>query len=270
MPGVSLTEPPMPGSAHHGWEPGPLHPRLAEGAVHVWRADLTAVSDDLIEVLSPDERARAERFLRARDGQLWARAHGVLRVLLGRYLEADPRMLRFGTGEHGKPALLDDSAQAPAKAGSTSGTPAGLSFNLSHSGHVALYGFTRTGPIGVDVEVARRSINEPAIAERAFGPAEARRLNGLDETVREREFLRRWTRHEAELKRRGTGIGGASAEADQGEPWFAELEMEVQARAAIAVEQQPRELRCWGWREVTGRPRGRRSAGRSASRHTEQ
>ena len=67
------------------------------------------------------------------------------------------------------------------------------------------------GPVGVDVEVPRRAIDEVALAARAFGPAEARRLEGLDPAVRAQEFLRAWVRHEAQLKCRGTGIGGAPA-----------------------------------------------------------
>ena len=98
MRAISPTDPAIAETAPDAWESGPLRPRLGDGAVHVWRADLAAVSDHLIEVLSPDERARAERFLKARDGRLWARCHGVLRVLLGRYLDSDPRRLRFATG----------------------------------------------------------------------------------------------------------------------------------------------------------------------------
>jgi 4'-phosphopantetheinyl transferase len=247
MPASSLTQPAMPETAADPWEPGPLLPQLAEGAVHVWRADLTAVSDDLVELISPEERARAERFLKAGDGELWARAHGVLRALLGRYLSTNPGRLRFGTGEHGKPALLDDSARTLAKAGSTSGTPTGLSFNLSHSGQLALYAFSKTGAVGVDVEVARRPISEVAVAERAFGPAEARRLRELDPAVRDGEFRRIWVRREAVLKCAGTGIGGDSAGGGPSEPWIAELDMGVRGTAAVAVEHPPRGLRCWDW-----------------------
>jgi len=247
MHGVALAQTSPPGHTDGSWAPGPLRPHLAEGAVHVWRADLTAVSGDLIELLSTNERSRAQRFLRARDGELWARAHGVLRVLLGRYLEAEPRRLSFASGEHGKPALLDDSVRAPAEETDATATPMGLSFNLSHSKHVALYAFTRIGPIGVDIEIARRRIDEVAVTARAIGPAEARRLGGLDEAARQREFLRAWARYEAELKWRGTGIGGASPGTDQGEPWVAELEVGDRAAAAVAVERPPRDLSSWVW-----------------------
>ena len=71
------------------------------------------------------------------------------------------------------------------------------------------------GAVGVDVEVARRPINEAALAARTFGPDEARRLAALDPVSREREFLRLWVRHEARLKCRGTGIGDAALDAQR-------------------------------------------------------
>ncbi len=245
MHAISPTDSAIAETAPDAWEPGPLRPRLGDGAVHVWRADLAAVSDHLIEVLSPDERARAERFLKARDGRLWARCHGVLRVLLGRYLDSDPRRLRFATGAHGKPTLIEDSGRAVSEAESVARASTALSFNLSHSGHLALYAFSKAGAVGVDVEVARRALDVVAIAARAFGAAEARRLRGLAPAIREEEFRRTWVRHESALKCWGTGIGNGSTESEPSEPWIAELDMGVRGAAAVAVEGPPHEVRCW-------------------------
>lgn len=216
----------------------------------MWRADLAAVSDEVLDLLSPEEHARAERFLRERERRLWSRAHGVLRTLLGRYLAQDPRTLRFTPGAHGKPALLDDRPESPATPKRAAVTPAPLSFNLSHSGGLALYAFSAIGPVGVDVEVADRPIDELAIAARAFDSEEVRRLAELEPAVREQEFLRAWVRHEAALKCRGIGIGGAANGVVGAEPWIVELEAGSRAAAAVAVERPPHELRCWA---VAGR-----------------
>jgi 4'-phosphopantetheinyl transferase len=247
MPASSLTQRVVPETGGDTWPPGPLRPRLGDGAVHVWRADLTAVSDGLVEVLSPDERARAERFLNARDGRLWARSHGVLRVLLGRYLDADPAGLRFAAGEHGKPALIDDVPREPARAEAASPTAGRLSLNLSHSGQLAVYAFSKAGAVGVDVEVARRPIDVGAIAGRAFSAAEARRLELLDPATREQEFLRAWVRYEAERKWQGTGIGAARASAARRPPWIAGLHVGPRAAAAVVLDREPHALLCWEW-----------------------
>jgi hypothetical protein len=119
---------------------------------------------------------------------------------------------------------------------------------LSHSGQLALYAFTESGAVGLDVEVARRTINEVAVARRAFGPGEARRLEGLAPPIREREFLRAWARYEAELKCRGTGIGVVDTGTGGGAPWIAQLDVGSHAAAAVALEHPARDLRCWEWR----------------------
>jgi 4'-phosphopantetheinyl transferase len=233
------------------WAPAPTHPRFAEDAVHVWRANLEAVPERLLGLLSPEERARAGDLLDERKRQLWARAHSVLRELLGRCLERDPHTLRFITGPYGKPALSDDAPGSAVDAAERRSAGARqLHFNMSHSGELALYALTTAGEVGVDVEVARRPLDVLAVAARAFGPDEAERLQRLDPLTRERELLRAWVRHEAELKCHGTGIGGAGAAAGaEGEKvWIAELDMGSQVAAAVAVERPPRELCCWEWR----------------------
>jgi 4'-phosphopantetheinyl transferase len=213
--------------------------------VHVWRAELTSVSDDLAKLLCKAERARAERLLNERDGQLWMRSRGVLRALLGRYLREDPSTLRFSTGAHGKPEL----------------TPRTLRFNLAHSAGLALYAIAGTGAVGIDVQMPRRRIDEVALAARTFGAAEARRLAQVDPARRRREFLRLWVRHEAELKRRGTGIGGRLPDAGAGESWITELDVGGLAAAAVAAAAPRRELRLWDWQS---QPAIRRSSRRSS------
>jgi hypothetical protein len=121
--------------------------------------------------------------------------------------------------------------------------------NLSHSGELALYAFTTSGPVGVDVEVARRPISTLALAERSFGREAAERLENLDPERREQEFLGAWVRHEAALKLSGRGLGAAdpAAQPARRAPWIAELEIGGLAAAAIALDGAPSELRCWDW-----------------------
>jgi 4'-phosphopantetheinyl transferase len=235
-----VTEQANAGVSIHPWTPGPREPRLRPGAVDVWRVDLAGVADELLVLLSPDEQARAERMAGARNLALWARSRAALRVLLGRYLRGDPRDLRLTADERGKPALDLQCARKGLDADAMR-----LVFNLSHSGGTALYAFTTVGPVGIDVEVARRAIDAVAIAARVFGPAEAARLRKLDPEAREREFLRAWVRYEAALKCLGTGIGGDEDAALLGALWIAELDLEGRGYAAIALEGAPEELRCW-------------------------
>lgn len=244
---MSCVEP----ATRHAWAPGPSYPLLAERAVHVWRADLGAVPEELGALLDGDERARAARFASARDAARWRRSHGLLRTLLGRYLQLEPASLRFSDGEHGKPALAVDrnltAVHAPREPPEAS-TASGVSFNMSHSAQLALYAFSAAVAVGVDVEVARRrAIDEVAVAARILGDREAQRLQALDPASRKREFLRAWTRHEATLKYLGVGIGGSDSAPAEHAPWIVDLEMGRNAAGAVAAEQAPLELRCWDW-----------------------
>ncbi len=233
----------------------PARLELGEGTVDVWVADLDAVGARYDELLSDEERARAGRFLRERNGRRWAHARGVLRALLGEYLRSDPRALRFATGAHGKPELARARVKPPLPTDAREPEPPDPAgephFNLAHSGGVALYAVARGRPVGVDVEVAGRRIDVLAVATRALGPATAKRLGALHVEAREREFLREWVRHEAALKCLGTGLaGGSETDADGRRPWVAELDLRrwtATAAAAVATMGEPAEVRFWEW-----------------------
>jgi 4'-phosphopantetheinyl transferase len=237
----------MNAAAQDGWAPGPLRPSLPDGAVHVWRADLAAASSGLGKLLCSEEQARAQRILNQRDGELWRRSRGLLRALLGRYLQVEPEALRFSIGQHGKPLLLPGTEHSTMVQHEGALSPDRLRFNLSHSAQWALYAVSSTCAVGVDVEVARRPVDEVAIARRILGAAVVERLQALDPDARRREFLRAWVRHEAALKCVGVGIGGTDE--PRHEPWVAEIELGLpDAAAAVAATQPAGELRRWAWR----------------------
>jgi len=79
---------------------------------------------------------------------------------------------------------------------------------------MALVGVALGVEVGVDIELLRPIPEHAAIAERFFPPSEAEALAAVPEAKRERDFFRRWTRIEAMLKARGTGLYGAGAELD--------------------------------------------------------
>jgi 4'-phosphopantetheinyl transferase len=230
------------------WGPGPRHPRLARGALHVWRADLVTVSDDVLNALSPEEHARADRILGERKRRLWARSRGVLRDLLGRYLDSDPGDVRIVVCEHGKPALVG-TAGNPRDPQSKSAASDRTYFNLSHSRGLALYAFAEAGPVGVDVEVTRQRGNEVAIAKRVLGRATARDLEAAHHSAG-RAFLRAWTRHEAELKCAGSGISPPGM-SDREPPsvWSLGLEMGPRAMGSVAAAAVPCDLLCCDWND---------------------
>jgi 4'-phosphopantetheinyl transferase len=198
---------------------------IAPGEAHIWSADLRELGEGWTVPLAPAERRRAERILDRRAAARWAKARGVLRILLGAYLHAAPAGLEFVSGEHGKPRLA------------AAGEP---SFNVSHSGPLAVFAVTAQGEVGVDIQLPRPGIDELALAERAFGTESAERLRLLDPPLRRRAFLQAWSAFEAALKWRGCGIGVPAALPDPA-PWILQLELD-DAAIAIALDRQPARL----------------------------
>lgn len=263
MSASSPATPPRVAPPSAVWPRGPREPSLAPGAVHVWRVELSGSDEALAEALSSDERERARALAGERASARWQRSRELLRALLGRYLTIAPDAVELIAGANGKPELAGRERN---------GRPA-LFFNLAHSEDIAVYAFTRDAPIGVDVQLERdgepgRHSDRVALARRIWGDAAAQRLAALALDAREREFLRLWTRFEADCKRTGDGIGegsvrarravesdgvdgagaGPSAHSAQDSPWIAELDVGPRGAAAVACETAPRELRCFDWR----------------------
>ena len=170
---------------------------LPEDEVQLWRVDLVAIGADESrwqKVLSPDESTRASRFHFARDRQCYVAARALLRMILAAYLAADSAELSFSHSKKEKPSL------GAAHAGS------GVTFNISHSGGIALLAFARQREVGVDVEQIRSDFDLEAIARRFFSANEQQELFALPPEERANAFFRCWTRKEAYIKATGDGL----------------------------------------------------------------
>ena len=170
----------------------------------VWRVS-TAVSPAAIEALEPlldeHERTRAARFGVAAARERFVVGRAVAKTALGQMLGRDPRELRFalrcavcGLEDHGKPYLTGHAGE--------------VDFSISHSGGVALVAVGRGLAVGADVELVRESTDVDALALRVLSPEERAPLAGLSGAERRVAFFRSWTRKEAYLKGRGTGLAG--------------------------------------------------------------
>jgi 4'-phosphopantetheinyl transferase len=170
---------------------------LPENEVQLWRVDLDALGTDDSRwqaVLSSDESLRAARFHFPRDRQRFVASRALLRTILASYLATDPNRLSFSYSKKEKPSL------GPAHASSN------VTFNVSHSGGIALFAFTHRREIGVDVEQVRRDSDLEAIACRFFSAHEQEQLAALPSEEKAEAFFRCWTRKEAYIKATGDGL----------------------------------------------------------------
>jgi 4'-phosphopantetheinyl transferase len=191
------------------WDTATEMPKLAWDEVHVWRVcldDSALFLERLISILSIDEINRTNRYCFLADRNHFIVARGVLRIILGSYLNMKPDKLRFSYSPYNKPLLSDQLAGHV------------LNFNVSHSHGLGLCAVTRGRELGVDLEkICPVFINEQ-IPEHFFSPQEVAKLRALPNSLQEKAFFNCWTRKEAFLNAKG---GGLSFKLNQFEVSFA-------------------------------------------------
>lgn len=148
-------------------------------------------ADRAVEFLSADERQRADRFRFPGLRNDFALSRALLRILLGRYCGCAPADVAFHYGPQGKPSLHPSPI---------------VRFNLTHSGGIAVYAFTRDCDVGIDVEQVRPMPDLEQLAKRFFSPAEYRELTDVPAAERTAAFFDCWVRKEAYVKAVGRGL----------------------------------------------------------------
>lgn len=201
------------GGGQHGrsrHSPGEPAAELADGEVHAWLADLDTPADVSTKVLGPAEVARSSSYLSPQDGARFAASRAWLRVVLSRYVGAEPARLHFAASSGGQPVLAGEHAGL-------------LHFSLSRSADRALVAVSRS-PLGADIELVSARVGLADLIACRFGPAEAHCIAGGCGGSPLRGFYRHWTAKEAFLKATGRGLAG-----------LRETELTCAARPAIQV-----------------------------------
>ncbi len=240
------------------WEKAPGGLVLKPDEIHMWMASQNqrqAALDNFWKTLSGDERARAERFRFPKDRNQFIVSHGILRQLLGSYLQVAPAEVSYQYSAYGKPFLAEDFYSSH------------LRFNLSHSGETMLLGFTRGRELGVDIERIRQDFATLEIARAYFSPQENFILQALPKPLQPEAFFNCWTRKEAFIKAIGEGVSCPLDRFDvtlaPGEPakllatrltdhpvskWsMVNLEIGPDYKAAVVTERGEWHLKCWKW-----------------------
>jgi 4'-phosphopantetheinyl transferase len=157
--------------------------------------DETAVRS-AVDLLSPEERARHDHLIFARDRRDFAVAHALLRRALSARSDRAPHEWTFTSNPLGKPQL---------PTGVTGRT--GLSFNLAHTDGLVACAVGQGAELGIDVETLdRRADDGLTLAERLFSQAEIVDLKSHEVSERHLRFIEIWTLKEAYVKARGDGL----------------------------------------------------------------
>ncbi len=180
-----------------GWSCSPEIPTLPENAVHIWWGSLTFSPEQIFtfrQMLSQSEVERADRYRFEVDRDRFVARYGILRTLLGRYLNTQPGQVQLTAGSYGKPQLASESACLP------------VEFNMSSSNSMALFGICLRLPLGVDIERIDDGFDFQDIVSSYFSEADQEKLQSTPVVVRRNAFFRFWVRHEAYLKGLGQGF----------------------------------------------------------------
>jgi 4'-phosphopantetheinyl transferase len=153
--------------------------------VHLW---LIEQSSDFVRYLSSAELLRYERIVNEEVRMSYGAAQGGLRRIVGVYTGRPPAEVAMRRKVRGKPYV----AGAP-------------EFNLSHTSGRMIAAFS-SGPVGIDVESAGRSVQAGELARKFFFEEEIERVMRLEGAKRNLTFLRYWVCKEAIVKLSGDGI----------------------------------------------------------------
>ncbi|MEQ8171002.1 MAG: 4'-phosphopantetheinyl transferase superfamily protein [Candidatus Eremiobacterota bacterium] len=232
--------------------------KIENDEVHIWLAslDIDRISPECIEkILSEDEIKRAGKYYFEKDRNHFIACRYILRNILSLYLNIGAEKIKFSYNPYGKPSV-----------------PGGeISFNLSNSYGLALYGITFDKEIGIDIEHIPEDFSWEEIVKQFFSKKEIIELYRIPGDMRKKAFFNGWTRKEAYIKAKGMGLSigldsfdvslipGKAAELlevrgkkEEKSRWLLkEILISNNYVAALAVEGYNLNFKYWKWNYVT-------------------
>jgi 4'-phosphopantetheinyl transferase len=172
-------------------------PPIRTNEVHVWAAWLDGDSSPHENLVSNPEQERAARFHFEHHRRRFINGRGILRLLLGHYLQVELAGVEFAYGGNGKPKLAERFGVS------------GLQFNLAHSEELALLAVSLGCSIGIDLEKILPLHEAGELVARFFSKRENAVFQKLTEDEQPEAFFNLWTRKEAFLKATGEGIANS-------------------------------------------------------------
>lgn len=169
-------------------------PVLTKGNILVFYFNLTDFIKDIASfygLLSTDEQERTQKFAFEKDTNQYTLARGILRVLLGHYINVAPQSITFSYHTHGKPYLKDFPE---------------IQFNISHSNEMVILALNYDALLGIDIECLERKVDVDGVAKGFFNDKEYSRLLNLHGIAKKRLFFYQWTAKEAFVKATGRGL----------------------------------------------------------------
>jgi len=166
---------------------------MTDKFVHVWYGDILPEQTEQHNYylfLSQAEKEKAAGFIRPELQQKYIKIRGVLRKILGSYLNINPQKTCIKVAEYGKPFIEENE----------------VFFNLSHTGNKFVIAVSNVDEVGIDLEQYKQRKNLSGLVKKCFSEAEQSYWAELPKSQKEVQFYRFWVRKEAFVKAVGRGI----------------------------------------------------------------
>lgn len=170
--------------------------QLEESVLHVWTFNMEADPEVIAQqeaVLSAEEWMRARRYSSSQVARRFIVRRGLLRRILGKYLDHSPKEIRIEFNAYGKPFL------AP-------GMCSDLQFSLSDSGEMAALAVGFKDPLGIDIERLQTEKGFDCTYPLGSSVLVANRDEETASPTESLPFVKAWTRREAVAKAEGVGL----------------------------------------------------------------
>jgi 4'-phosphopantetheinyl transferase len=171
-------------------------PMTGENIVYIFSVcfnDFWNISEKLFKNLSADEIKRAKRFHFENDKKHFIIGRGILRSLLGKFLNTEPSSIAFSYAKNGKPSIVIPADN-------------NLFFNISHSHNRIVLALSYAADLGIDIEFRKELLDIDRLAKNYFSMNENKIFSRLTEQEKSGAFFDCWTRKEAFVKAVGGGL----------------------------------------------------------------
>ncbi|PEX82759.1 4'-phosphopantetheinyl transferase Sfp [Bacillus cereus] len=171
-------------------------PTLNENGCQIWWARISDLQSWHFNLLNDVEREKANSYYHSADRARFIIGCVISRLVLGKLLSISPvqvpinRMCPVCKLQHGRPQLPEGMPQ----------------ISVSHSGEWVVVAFTKSAPVGIDVEQMNSNVDIMKMAEGVLTDIEIAQVMKLPDEQKLEGFLTYWTRKEAVLKATGEGL----------------------------------------------------------------
>ncbi|MGE7888369.1 4'-phosphopantetheinyl transferase Sfp [Bacillus cereus] len=171
-------------------------PTLNENDCQIWWARISDLQSWHYNLLNDIEREKANSYHHSADRARFIIGCVISRLVLSKILSMSPvlvpidRMCSVCKLQHGRPQLPEGMPQ----------------LSVSHSGEWVVVAFTKSAPVGIDVEQMNPNVDVMKMAEGVLTDIEIAQVMKLPDEYKIEGFLTYWTRKEAVLKATGEGL----------------------------------------------------------------